>query len=201
MRELRRIAVLLVITSFTAAALLGVVTLLAGTGFGETQARILLTTTVVGIESVAMLCYLALAGHRLVAVGVAGALASYVATALGLVLTWSESALDSGDLFRWWGVAVTLSATLAQASLLIALARRRPLHLLLAATLSVAGLLAALVCWVIAGGDAGVGLAKTIGVLAILDVLGTLVLAALSAFGGLAGVSRVSRGEGGSSTA
>src|SRR4051812_9961931 len=88
MRDLRKLVSALVIVSFSVAALLGIAALLGGGEFGDTQAQVLLTTVVVGMESVAVLCYLGLVGHRLVLVGLMGAASSAVATALALWLTW-----------------------------------------------------------------------------------------------------------------
>lgn len=182
MRDIRRAVITLVIGSFSLAALIGIVAML-GSGFGDTQARVIATTTIIGFESIAALCYLSLAGHRLVAVGVLGAAASVAATLCALVLTWSDDSF-SGDLWRWFGVSVTIAATFAQASMLIALTRRPSLSPLLWATVGVAGILALILCGIIVGDAGNVGTAKLVGVLAILDVLGTLVLIALGVFGG-----------------
>ena len=68
----RRIVVWLTIGSFSIAALMGILALLCGGAFGEREGQVLLTTLVVGVTSVAMLCYLATAGTRVQAVGVVG---------------------------------------------------------------------------------------------------------------------------------
>ena len=59
---IRRWIVRLTIGSFSVAALMGIVALLGGGEFGETEGRILLTTLLVGVVSIAVLCYLATAG-------------------------------------------------------------------------------------------------------------------------------------------
>ncbi len=71
-RQVRKVVVRLTIGSFSVAALLGIAALLAGGRFGETEARILLTTLLVGVVSIAVLCFLATAGKRFQLVGVAG---------------------------------------------------------------------------------------------------------------------------------
>ena len=180
MRDLRKLVSATVIVSFSIAALMGVIALASGGAFGDTEARVLATTVIVGIESVAVLCYLALAGHRYAVVGIAGAACSAVATGVALCLTWSDS-LDGLDVWRVFGVAVTLAASLAQASLLIALAeQRRSLRPGLYATLLAIAVVAVMVVGPIAT-ESGMSGAywRWFGVIAILDVLGTVVVTAL----------------------
>lgn len=181
MRDLRRLVVNGVIGSFSLAALIGIVALLGGGNFGETEGRILLTTLIVGLQSVAALCYLSLAGHRLAVVGVVGGAASVAASVLALVLTWGT---DSDGAWRTFGVVVTVAASLAQAALLLALAARERIGPLLAATLAAIAVVAALVLIPILDvGDPGSGFARTLGVVAILDVLGTVLVSAQALFG------------------
>ena len=181
MRDLRRLVVNGVIGSFSLAALIGIIALLGGGDFGETEGRILLTTLIVGLQSVAALCYLSLAGHRLAAVGVAGGAASVAASVLALVLTWGS---DSDGAWRAFGVTVTIAASLAQASLLLALAARERIGPLLAATLAaIAGVAVLVLMPILDVGDPGSGFARTLGVLAILDVLGTVLVSARALFG------------------
>lgn len=197
MKDLRRAVVTLVIASSSLAALMGVLALLVG-GFGETEGRILVTTLIVGVESLALLCYLSLAGHRWVAVGATGALVSFAATGSGLLLTWSETA-DQGDVVvRLLGVSITIAATLAQASLLLRTAGRRELRLVLAPTLVFASVVAAMICsLVLRDRDPGATFVKLLGVVSILDVLGSVVLLALAVFGARrATVDRVATARG-----
>ena len=88
MKDLRRLVVTLVIGSFSVAALLGIIALLGGGELGETEGRVLLTTVIVGVESIAVLCYLAVAGKRSALVGLAGGVVSLVPFSLALWLTW-----------------------------------------------------------------------------------------------------------------
>jgi len=181
MRDLRRAVVNSIIGSFSLAALVGIVALLGGGSFGQTEGRILLTTLIVGLQSVAALCYLSLSGHRLAPVGVAGGVVSVVASGLALVLTWGG---DSEGAVRAFGVAVTIAASLAQASLLLALAGRERVDALLGATLAAITIVALLVLVPILDvGDPGGGFARVLGVLAILDVLGTVLVSATALFG------------------
>ena len=69
---IRRWIVRTTIGSFSLAALLGIVALLGGGEFGETEGQILLTTLLVGVVSIAVLCYLATAGRRSQPLGIAG---------------------------------------------------------------------------------------------------------------------------------
>jgi hypothetical protein len=180
MKDLRRVVVTLVIGSFSVAALLGIIALLGGGDLGETEGRVLLTTVIVGVESIAVLCYLAVATRRAALVGLAGGLISLVPFSIALWFTWSES--DSQPLWDTFGVSVTIAATLAHACLLLALDRGR-LRLLLAGTLVAMAIVAAMICNAIVNGeDLGDLYWRTFGVVAILDVLGTVVFAALGIF-------------------
>lgn len=180
-RDLRRVVVNAVIGSFSLAALIGIVALLGGGDFGRTEGRILLTTLIVGIQSVATLCYLSLAGHRLAWIGVAGGVTSVLASGLALVVTWGE---DGEPVLRAFGITLTIAASLAQASLLLALAGRERIGPLLAATLALVAAVAGMVLMPILeiGDDPGGGYARLLGVLAILDVLGTVVVIATGVF-------------------
>lgn len=192
MKDLRRLVVTLVIGSFSVAALLGIVALLGGGDFGETQGQVLLTTVIVGVESTVVLCLLALAGHRWAPLGVVGGLASLVATGAALTLTWGDFAWDSRvteELWRTFGISAIVAGTAAQLALLIALILRPgrepgALGGLLAATGIAAGAVALMAIGpILTESDPGGDYWRIFGVLAILDVLGSVVLIALGAFG------------------
>ncbi|HSV41073.1 MAG TPA: hypothetical protein VLI04_20095 [Nocardioidaceae bacterium] len=184
MKDLRRLVSTVVIVSFSLAALMGIAALLSGGSFGETEGRILLTTVVVGTESVAMLCYLALVGGRFAPVGGIGALVSLVAFGLALYLTWANDIFDGDGPWKLFGIAVTVAASLAQMSLLLALAGKRDVGLGLVATLLAIAVVAVMIIVpIVSGGeDLGDGYWRAFGVVAILDVLGTVVLTAVGAF-------------------
>lgn len=181
-RTLRTAVLATTITTFSLAALLGVVALLSG-DFGDTEARILGTTVLVGCASIAVLCFLAVGGTEYAGVGLLGGVVTVGTVVIGLVLIWADVSSD-GDLVRAFLIGIILAGTLAQACLLLALAAHgttTTVRVLLLLTLCAAALLAVLL---IAGvfednGD----LARVIGIVAILDVLGTVVVAALSRFG------------------
>ncbi|MGA8847321.1 MAG: hypothetical protein WB471_11970, partial [Nocardioides sp.] len=175
--SLRRLVVTTTLGSFSIAALLGVLALLGSGDFGEGQARVLGTTLLVGLTSVAVLCYLATSETAFQPVGVLGGLTVLVPLFAGLWLIWAGyPSGDSDAVWRSFTVGIVVAATLAQASLLLGLVgARRPLRPLLLATLAFAALLGALVSAVILGGDVGGGLLRMIGIVAILDVLGTVV--------------------------
>ncbi len=181
MKDFRRLVTVLVIGSFSVAALLGIIALLGGGELGETEGRVLLTTVIVGVESIAVLCYLAVVGKASALVGLAGGLISLVPFALALWLTWGGD--EPQRVWDVFGVSVTLAATLAHASLLLALDRGRRV-LLLAGTLVAMAIVAAMICNAIVNGEnLGDLYWRTFGVVAILDVLGTVVFAALGIFG------------------
>ncbi|MEN8673095.1 hypothetical protein [Nocardioides sp.] len=178
----RRTVAAITIGSFSLAALLGVLALLGGGDFGEGQARVLLTTVVVGATSVAVLCYLVTAATDYEAVGVAGGVSVLVPLLTSLVLIWGEDPFGGDGVWQTFGIGVVLATLLAQACLLLVLTQGRDrLRPLLVATLALAGVLAVLVCSAILGADDD-GLWRLIGIVAILDVLGTVVAMALGAF-------------------
>lgn len=183
MKDLRSIVVRLVIGSFGLAALLGVIALLGGGSFGETEGQILLTTVIVGVECVALLCYLAVAGRSHAWVGVIGAIVSLIPFGIALTLTWSNGDLGESA-WRTFGVSVTVAATLAQASLLLGLTRGR--RVLLGTTLAAATVVALMIIGPLLdqGGDDDLYW-RLFGVVAILDALGTVVLVALRVFDGI----------------
>ena len=186
-RQVRRVVVRLTIGSFSVAALLGIAALLAGGRFGETEARILLTTLLVGVVSIAVLCYLATAGKRFQAVGVAGGVTVLVPLATALLMIWGQGLADEPAVFKPFAVGAIAAASLAQASLLLALCEggRRLIRRMLAATLVFAGLVAVMTAvLVLADGDNFPDwYLRLLGVVAILDVLGTVIVAALVKFG------------------
>ena len=181
MKDFRRLVITLVIGSFSIAALLGIIALLGGGELGETEGKVLLTTVIVGVESIAVLCYLAVSGRPTAIVGLVGALASLVPFGIALALTWGGY---DGDTPVWdvFGVSVTIAATLAHACLLLALDHGR-LRVVLAATLVAMAIVAAMISNAIVNGENLDDLYwRTFGVVAILDVLGTVVFAALGIF-------------------
>ncbi len=182
--SVRRLVVATTIGSFSLAALMGVLALLGSGDVGETEARVLLTTLVVGVTSVAVLCYLATGETPYQPVGVAGGLLVLVPLLTSLGLIWLDD-VGSEAVWETFGIGVVVAATLAQASLLLALAGPRPsLGALLLATLALATVLAVLVSAVILGAYDDGGLWRAIGIVAILDVLGTVVAMALAVLGG-----------------
>lgn len=182
MKGLRKLVIWFVVSSFSIAALMGIVALLGGGSFGDTEAKILLTTVIVGVESIAILCYLAVAGGRSAIVGILGGLVSLVPFGIALALTWGG--YDGAEaLWEVFGVSVTVAASTAQACLLLAMRGRR-LGWLLSSTLVTIAIVAAMISLAIVdGADLGDGFWRAFGVVAILDVLGTVIIAAMKAFG------------------
>ena len=183
---IRRWIVRVTIGSFSLAALLGIVALLGGGDFGETEGQILLTTLLVGVVSIAVLCYLTTAGRRSQPVGIAGGVVVLVPLVTGLLLIWADGGggLDEA-LVKTFAVGGIVAATLAQTCLLLApgekanvVARR-----MLLGTIGLAALLAVLTSLLVLGVDPGDGFYRAVGIVAILDVLGTVVGAALMKFG------------------
>ncbi len=183
----RKAIVRVTIGSFSVAALMGIAALLGAGGFGETEGRILLTTLLVGVVSITVLCYLATAGRPSQPVGVAGGVAVLVPFVTGLLMTWGDVQQGPAEgVLRTFGVGAIVAGTLAQASLLLPIAQSAASRLrrLLAATLFFAAVLALMTSAMVLGADTGDdGYYRVLGVVAILDVLGTVVVAALARFG------------------
>lgn len=185
MKELRSVVVKLVIGSFSLAALMGIIALLAGGSFGETEGRILLTTVIVGATSIAVLCYLAAADRPFRVVGLIGGLSALAPSALSLWLTWGGDDGASDNLWRILGIGITVSASIAQACLLLALAYDSPslVRRLLFSTLGLIAVVAVLIIIpIIDGSDLNDTYWRLFGVVAILDVLGTITVSALQKF-------------------
>lgn len=187
MKDLRSLVVKLVIGSFSLAALLGIAALLGGS-FGVTELRVLLTTTIVGTESVAVLCYLAVAGRPTAWVGRIGGVLSLLPFGIALWLTWSEFGTASTAVWDTFGITVTLAASLAQVCLILPLAGRdqhaaRRTPVLLATLVAIALVAAMIIMAIVDGSWLEASYWRVFGILTILDVLGTVVLAALGAFG------------------
>lgn len=182
MKNLRSLVTKLVIASFSIAAVLGIIALIGGGEFGDTEAKILLTTVIVGVESVAVLCYLSVAERPVWLVGVLGGAVSLVPFGMALWLTWADLS-DADDLWQGFGAGVTVAASLAQVCLLLALVGRHKIGPALIATLvSIAVVAAMIVVAIVDGSDLDDTYWRIFGVVAILDVLGTVVLSALAAF-------------------
>lgn len=184
----RKAIIRVTIGSFSLAALLGIVALLGGGRFGETEGRVLLTTLLVGVVSIAVLCYLATGGRRSQPVGVAGGVVVLVPFVSALVMIWSGlEDVPSEPLLRTFGVGAVTATTLAQASLLLAMAERATavVRRILAATLTLAAALAVMISAIILGFEPAEDgfYPRALGIVAILDVLGTVVSAALIRFG------------------
>ena len=77
---LRRIIVAVIVVSFSVAAIMGIIALLAR-DLGDVGVKVLLTTATVGLYSIAVLCCATLAGKRLSGFGIAGAAVAVLAAA------------------------------------------------------------------------------------------------------------------------
>jgi hypothetical protein len=188
LRGVRRAAVVVLIASFSVTALIGCLVLLTS-GFGETQARVILTTLLIGVFSSVALCHLAVVSRPVRAVGFAGLIVSALALLLGLVLVWAPWGAGSwellGQAFRWFGTAGIVALTLAQVNLLLLLAGRRrhavvrvglPVTIAAAAVVAVMLVLPIVTEGGIPGPGAGELYWRLFGVVGIVDALGVVAL-------------------------
>jgi hypothetical protein len=184
LRLARRIAVIAIVVSLSATALIGIVTLFSG-DFGDIQARVMFSTLMIAGFSITVLCHLAVVGRALQVVGFVGVGFSVVALATSLVLLWRDSYFyeDTDFLVKTAGVTAVLAISFAHANLLLLLGQRRNrvVRVLLYVTVALVAIVALLVCLPIATGgeipgNDGDTYWRLLGVAAILDVLGTIVL-------------------------
>jgi hypothetical protein len=180
--RLRRIIVAVIIVSFAVAAIGGIVVLL-GAELGETAARVLMTTGVVGAFSVAVLCCSSLIGRRVQIVGLAGVVAAVVTAALVLVFVWSSN--WPGEFISkltWQGVAATIALSFGSLLLLLADRRRPAVRVGLTVTLilfAVVLVTVGIVTWAPDAVDDQV-FPRVIGISSILAALGAVVVPVMS---------------------
>ncbi|WP_344684594.1 MULTISPECIES: hypothetical protein [Actinomycetes] len=107
----RRVFLWSMIVSFTLAAGAGILALL-GLSLDDTGGRVLLSTVVVGLYSLAMLCCAAIFGRPERLVGVVGALVAALSMLWSLVMVWSESSWiwDAYEVLLT-GVTLTVAAS------------------------------------------------------------------------------------------
>lgn len=110
---IRRVIVTIIVVSFGVAAVSGIVVLLGGE-LGDAAFRVLSTTGIVGMFSVAVLCCAALIGRRTQLFGYVGAAISIAAAALSVWMVWND--------FPWYDAIFKVLWTLNAATGVCALA-------------------------------------------------------------------------------
>lgn len=183
--DVRRAVLAVTITSFSIAALMGIAALLGAGDFGETEARILGTTVLVGCGSVLTLACLVPLETRWRVASIGGFLLTLGTVVLALAMIWDASVAENDTGEKALGIGITLALTLAQLCLLLGVSVRRPsVSPLVWITIALAMVLAGLVISLIVGeSEPSDGVWRLLGVVAILDVLGTLVAIAIGVFG------------------
>lgn len=179
---LRRTIVAVIIATFSIAAVGGIAALL-GAELGDTALRVLGTTAVVGAFSVAVLCCAALLGRAQHGVGIVGVVVSVIGAALSVWMIWFPGP-QWDVLGKLTGTAITLTAALALASLLLLLAdrRRAAVRTGLVVTLALFVVVAAMIVYLIWASDTVDDqiFPRVLGVAAILAALGAVVVPVLS---------------------
>lgn len=178
----RRVIVGLIVVSFGAAAVGGIVVLL-GTELGEPAWKVLSTTMIVGAFSVAVLCCVSLVGRRLQAFGYAGATVATVAAVLALVALWAQPSWEwqwFWDLL-WTAVAATVTMSFASLLLLLADRRRRGVRIGLIITLALFAVVFLMIVWPLWTDEyGGEFYSRALGILSILAALGAIIVPVLS---------------------
>ncbi|MEV4687846.1 hypothetical protein [Microbacterium sp. LWH3-1.2] len=178
----RRIIVAVIVVSFSAAAISGIVVLL-GAELGPTAWRVLSTTSVVGAFSVAVLCCVSLVGRRLQTFGFIGAGVSVLAAVLVLVAVWAQPDGDSGVFWDalWTAVAASIGFSFASLLLLLADRRRTAVRIGLMVTLALFAIVFGMVVVPLWTDDYGGEMySRVLGIFSILAALGAVVLPVLS---------------------
>jgi len=178
---MRRIALIVLVVSVAASAVVGIVSLIAG-DFGQTESKVLLTSLcVTGASILAMACGAALDRARNPAVPVVGILLAVAGFGLVIVLVWLEGMQENG-----WKTAATLLvfATSAAHASLLSLARLPPVHAWLRICAIAASVqLASLVSFALWGEFEEDWILRTMGVLAILLCAFTILVPVVQRFG------------------
>ena len=164
------------------AALIAIGALLAG-NYGETEAKVTLTTLAVAIYNLTGMAGVAARSHpRLATLGLLGIATAVIAFVLVLPVIWAdwENGDDEDSLVQAWGIATVLTISLAQASMLML--RRRDddgnaVWTVLLGTLAAIAAVALLLMIAILNEfeDIEDGFYRVLGVFGVLDVLGMLV--------------------------
>ena len=180
--RIRRWIVVVIVVSFAVAAVAGIAVLLGG-ATSEPATKVLGTTALTGVFSVAALCGAALIGRRAQGFGWIAVAVSAVTLARLLWMIWAEPDWDEGS-FKLMITLVILTGACAIASLLLLLVGhgRRPVRSGLLATLALlaAGvLLTLLLLWDLVGENPD-GYLQATGIVWILAALGVVVLPVMS---------------------
>jgi len=183
--RLRRIVVGVIVVAFAIAAAGGIVVLVGGE-LGDTAARVIGTTAVVGAFSVAVLCCAALLGRTLHAVGLVGVVVSILTGIVVIWTIWHEGPYDGAwdVVVKCAGTGITLTAALALACLLLLLAdrHRAAVRAGLVCTLALFAIVVAMILypiWASETIDSEV-YPRVLGIAAILAALGAVVVPVLS---------------------
>lgn len=180
---LRRIIVWVIIGSFGLAAIGGIVVLLGGR-LGETAGKVITTTAVVGVASVAVLCCAALMGRRFGWFGLLGVVFAVATLAYTLWFVWGANHIEfTSAQWQALGTGGAVTAAFAFASLLLLLAdRRRPVvRAGLWITIALFAVVLALVVFVIWARDYDDTLVqRVLGIFGILAALGAIVVPVMS---------------------
>lgn len=174
----KRAFLITMIVSLSISALIGIIIFLFG-DFGETEARLLMTTLTVGGYSLTGLCCSVLYEKgKFPALAVSGMAISVIGFLYSVLAIWEVIQLDNKFTGETLATLVILAFSTAHAALLLLIESGKPVvNGALAATMLfiaiVAGMLIGLV--VNGFGDVGEFYYRLLGVFAILDVLGTIV--------------------------
>jgi len=179
--KLRSYFIKALIGSLIVAAGAGIVTLLFGT-FDILQARILLTTLLIGIYSIICLCCMTAFSGRFAPWGLIGIGVSSLSLILGLIAAWMD--FDTGwELFgqivKYFAIFGIVGVSIGHQSLLLRLIGKATLQAqaLIFGTVLVIGIVAAMLVLPLLLEDFELGDAywRMMGVFAILDVLGSII--------------------------
>lgn len=176
--QFKRTFLLTMIVSLSISALIGIIIFLFG-DFGETEAKLLMTTLTVGGYSLTGLCCSVLYERRKYnGLAVSGMIISVIAFLYSLLAIWEVIELDNAFTGEALMTLAILAFSTAHASLLLLITSGRPVvNVALAATMLFIALVAGMLIGLVLNGFGAVSefFYRLLGVFAILDVLGTIV--------------------------
>jgi hypothetical protein len=174
----KRTFLLSMIISLSISALIGIVIFLFG-DFGDTEARLLMTTLSVGGYSLTGLCCSVLyEQRRFTAFAIGGMAVSVIGFVYTILAIWEVIDLDTQMTAETLSTLIILAFSTAHASLLMQIRSEKGIvNGSLAATLVFIAIVAFMLIYLVLNGfgDAGEFFYRLLGVFAILDVLGTIV--------------------------
>lgn len=181
--NLKKTFLISMIISLIVSALIGIIIFLFG-DFGETEAKILITTLTIGGYSLTGLCCSTLyEKKRAISLAFSGIAVSIIGFLYTVLAIWEIIDLNSWDGFKPLLIFIILAFSIAHSCLLLLIRSEKPIiKNSLFATIGFIGIVALMLILLVfeAIDEPGEFYFRLLGVFAILDVLGTIVVPILN---------------------